>query len=626
MAWSHTQSKLGADGNATLISSYAITFTSVVSSNALVCGVVQFSGGSAVTSVTDDKSNTYTIADAVADIPGASGQTTFYKEGISNNPQTVTVHWASATSNFVRGVISEYAGIATSSAIDGHNGNLSQVSSATFTTPSITTTGNGDLIYSGYSQAASGSLNWTAAGGATIRGNSVSGDSVGVAAEDQLQTTAGAITASITQSAATAENYSSIMAFKIAAATGNPFVSKVIDLPPIGYVYSEWQRWTHIANTNLPKSTILPQPLSVQSDWPNPVSVLRSPDYTWIQRSNVLPTPTILTTTLRTQVTTSNPINYIRLLDYGWSQNLLETTLGNINVPFKQLDWPNPRYITWDRFWAQSPAQTQIQVISEFNWQLVPGPQYLTPSLTSSGLSLTTVVQNPFNQNDWPLPKIYQPLLQTWSQSLNLFYQSEIFPFVQTDYPNPQRITWYKDWSLNLLQNTLQPAFQAPFNQFDWPLPRTHQPIQQFWSESGNVQLPFPTPFFQNIDANTPVIVQPIDATWLQNLSEFLQSNTFPFSQTDWKSPYPVYWYEDYNQNLVVYLPVGIKPFNQSYWPLTGSLQPIDQFYYQALALNLPTPPSPIVILSSGKQLTEQDVLRSWMKAIGNKGRIVRYG
>src|SRR6266853_1728278 len=267
----------------------------------------------------------------------------------------------------------------------------------------------------------------------------------------------------------------------VAAAAGNPFVNNT-DLPPRGFLYSEWQKWTESGLTTLP-------------------------------------TPTVLTQTLR---------------------------IKN--------DCPNPHPVTWYQSWTKNFQQAI-----------------------------------PFNQTDWSLPKTYQPLLQTWSQSLNIFYQSETFPFVQSDYSNPQRIIWYKDWSLNLLETTLAPAFQAPFNQFDWPLPRTYQPIDQFWQN--NLQLlPKPTPFFQNIDSPLLVVSQPIDATWLQNLSEFIQSNTFPFSQTDWKNPYPLYWYQDHNQNLVIYLPVGAKPFSQLDWPLTGSHQLVGGYLqkrlYQALPVN----------------------------------------
>src|SRR5215472_1641026 len=33
------------------------------------------------------------------------------------------------------------------------------------------------------------------------------------------------------------------------------------------------------------------------------------------------------------------------------------------------------------------------------------------------------------------------------------------------------RVEWYQSWELNLLQTTLAPTVQKPFNQTDWPVP-----------------------------------------------------------------------------------------------------------------------------------------------------------
>src|SRR5258708_3456456 len=341
-----------------------------------------------------------------------------------------------------------------------------------------------------------------------------------------------------------------------------PFVSNVTNLPPSGYVYSDWYKWTDDTNTLLPTPTVLTQTLRVQKDWPNPYPV------TWYR---------------------------------SWEEH----TLLPKPTPFLPFDWPNPRPVSWYQSWCVSGNALTAVTQAQFRQNSWPKPQPITwyQSWTRSFQQAI-----PFNQLDWPLPKSNQPLLQTWSQSLNLFYQSETFPFVQTDWPNPQRTVWYQDWRVNLLQGTLTPTFQAPFIQTDWPLPRTYVPIDQFWQN--NLQLlPRPTPFFQNVDFPLPVVSQPIDATWIQNLSEFLQSNTFPFSQTDWKNPYPLYWYRNHNQNLVIYLPVGIQPFNQTDWPLPKTTQPIDQTWLQSLVLNLPEPPPPIVITSAGRWISPEEVI-----------------
>src|SRR6266853_481192 len=414
--------------------------------------------------------------------------------------------------------------------------------------------------------------------------------------------------------------------FKAAAGGAAPFNQE--DWPvPRGYVYSEWYRWVDNGNTTLPTRD-LTKPTN-QSDWPNPRAYPRLVDYTWTEAGNViLPIRDLTKPTFLRDF--PNPYRTIWYRSVEVSGNSLT---GIVQNPFVRTDWPNPPRVSWYQSWTQSFQQTI-----------------------------------PFKQLDWPVPKTSQPLLQTWSQSLNTFYQSETFPFSQQDWPNPQRIVWDRFWSQspaqpvpgtpffqtdwplsrtyqpidqtwfqnnvniltsavlmpfsnllpirtsvipsvytwiqNLLESTLSAPSGTPFFQTDWPLPKTYRPIDQFWTQAGNVQLPFPTPFFQNVDFPLPVISKPIDQTWIQNLAPFFQSNTFPFSQTDRKNPYPIYWYRDHNQNLVINIPVGLKPFNQSDWTLTGSTKPIDQFYYQALVLNLPEPPPPVVPISSGRWIS----------------------
>jgi len=478
-----------------------------------------------------------------------------------------------STNGYVYGV--SFTGSNTSSVASATEGNVS--STGTSTTASVTTSVSipaTDMATAWFIDGGSGFTGSFVNGATQADGGKAVGINQALGANGAAEYYTGA-GSTITASAGLAASdpwAAMIVGIKVAGAAANPFVSHISDLPPRGFVYSEWQKFTDDTNTQLPTPTILTQTLRVQKDFPNPYPV------TWYrswEEQTVLPRPTPF---LPVQLPNLSPVGWYQT----WTQSLLQTTLAPSQTnPFVQKDWPNPRPVIWYQSWTQSFQQAI-----------------------------------PFNQLDWSLPKTNQPLLQTWSQSLNLFFQSETFPFVQSDYPNPQRIVWYKDWSINLLETTLAPAFQAPFNQFDWPLSRTYSPIDQFWYN--NLQLlPRPTPFFQNVDFPLPVVSQPIDQTWLQNLLSFFQSNTFPFSQTDWKNPYPIYWYEDHNQNLVIYLPVGIMPFSQSDWPLTRSSQPIDQFGYQALVLNLPVPPAPPEIISSGRYITEAEVsaeVAQWWK------------
>jgi hypothetical protein len=110
-------------------------------------------------------------------------------------------------------------------------------------------------------------------------------------------------------------------------------------------------------------------------------------------------------------------------------------------------------------------------------------------------------------------------------------------PIRQQDWPPPQRVTWYRDWELSLLQSTLTPAAALPFNQDDWQLPRTPQPINQTW-------------------------------TW--NQVPMLGRDLLPFNQNDWPTPRRIIWYRDWSANLLeTTLAVTQAPVRQQDWPLS---------------------------------------------------------
>ncbi len=350
-----------------------------------------------------------------------------------------------------------------------------------------------------------------------------------------------------------------------------------------------------------------------QFDWPNP---LRTIWYqTWSEAGNVqLPFPTPFVPLDQTNIRANT---WYR----DWSQNLLQTTLVVTGTPFSQGDWPLPRTYPL-------PGQTWILNLQETT---------LAPTL----MPLPPI---------WSVSSTVAPIDQTWIQNLvnSTLSFTAVLPFSQTDWPNAQRITWDRFWS----QSPAQPVPQTPFFQSDWPLPRSYPLPGQTWTV--NLQENTLAPAFFNLPpvwsiTSNPV---PIVQTWVQNLLETTLSSTprpfsqtifssfffssrndysqyytsplsllippgIPFNQTDWKNPYPVYWYRDHNQNLVIYIPTGAVPFSQTDWPLTRSPQPLDQFYYQALVLNLPIPPTPPAIISSGRQISLEEAaseVAQWLK------------
>jgi len=249
--------------------------------------------------------------------------------------------------------------------------------------------------------------------------------------------------------------------------------------------------------------------------------------------------------------------------------------MGTPKAPFQNYDWPNPPGITWYR-----------------NWQEAGNVQLPFPT--------------PFRPFDWPNPKSlywYRDWYQSPAQPIPQT------PFFQSDWPLPKILTWDRFWS----QSPYQPLPQTPFFQSDWPLPRTYSPIQQFWAESGNVQLPFPTPFFQIVDAPLRPVAQPIDQTWIQNLLETFLFVPFPFTQSDWPNPRAA------QQPILIWtnsLPPGVvgvhgTPTSQHDWPLPKTNPPIDQFWFVSTSnLPIPSPPPPPQEFFGSKTWTNEEWTR----------------
>src|SRR5258705_10504098 len=124
MAWSHTQSRLSPDGTGTSDTTLAFSFLAAVSNNGLVVGTVMWGDATITcTGVADDKGNTYTRLNAKSDAAAGVSAVSFYKEGITNGPITITATF-SLTVGFRRMIIGEYAGILTTAAIDGSNAQI----------------------------------------------------------------------------------------------------------------------------------------------------------------------------------------------------------------------------------------------------------------------------------------------------------------------------------------------------------------------------------------------------------------------------------------------------------------------------------------------------------------------
>ena len=261
-----------------------------------------------------------------------------------------------------------------------------------------------------------------------------------------------------------------------------------------------------------------------------------------------------------------------------------------------------------------------------------------------SQLPLVTVVQNPFNQTDWPLPAPAAQIDRSW---VNQRTPANIPPPVrptntQYDWPLPtqpfrQDQTWIRyrippptipfnqySWPLPPGQvpprpdstwiefgNNFPPLLnvQKPFNQTDWPVP-TPQPYPAWlytWTDGPPTPGSIPPPVMGKNQYNWPLPIPPFrpDFTWAEAGNNFPPLLTqSPFNQYNWPlptpNPRPDAFYSFFN--ILLEKPtVTILPFNQYDWPLPVPPFRIDQGYILEVPLLTPVPPPPIIPQGGGK-------------------------
>jgi hypothetical protein len=220
MSISHVQGAQGPTPSSTGVSSVAATFGSAVTSGDLVCGIV-YSGNANITnltSITDNKSNTYTIAQKIYDSTQNGFMALFYLADITNGPTTVTANLVAGT-EYVSIIIDEFSGVSTNSPLDQSNiavfGSVNNVT--TVSSDSSTTTQNGELIYGGFCNDGGGVTGdtFTSGGGFTLlEGQTANTASCTVY---QVQSNAGAVAASFnwTPSSSLAGYIAGLMTFKV---------------------------------------------------------------------------------------------------------------------------------------------------------------------------------------------------------------------------------------------------------------------------------------------------------------------------------------------------------------------------------------------------------------------------
>lgn len=151
MAFARVQGNSAVDDSATTTMSVTI---SAVGSGNFICGGVTFDGGGpTLTSVTDDKGNTYNAETTVIDTLNGQAFAPFSRNNITNGPVTITANFSSPVS-FKKILVDEFSGGSTASTDErdgsAHGGQfqiLPGTATDGITSGTFTTATNGDLLY-----------------------------------------------------------------------------------------------------------------------------------------------------------------------------------------------------------------------------------------------------------------------------------------------------------------------------------------------------------------------------------------------------------------------------------------------------------------------------------------------
>ncbi|HMH95641.1 MAG TPA: hypothetical protein VK577_03560 [Bradyrhizobium sp.] len=205
--------------------SLGVTLGAAVGSGNSVCGWVSWgqNGTTNLSSVTDDKGNTYTISDRLADAVNAQAGAMFFLGNITNAPTVITANF-SPSQSFLQIGADEYSGVlAATNSSDGHHVAAAVQTGSTATdflsSGNFTTAVNGDLIYGVTIDTSNATLASTGTG-YTQRQTNI--NQVDTTSEDKVQSTAGSVAATFTTSNAGSRYITFAVAIQPAAAGGTP--------------------------------------------------------------------------------------------------------------------------------------------------------------------------------------------------------------------------------------------------------------------------------------------------------------------------------------------------------------------------------------------------------------------
>jgi hypothetical protein len=321
----------------------------------------------------------------------------------------------------------------------------------------------------------------------------------------------------------------------------------------------------------------------------------------------------------------------------------LTLTLASMVRPFKQTEWPLPRFEPRFGSWTQNLLQSTLSapaaevdtthLILPFDWGTPDGPEYPASLRSWFGVKVpvVAVVAAPFNQEDWPTPRGYEYALPLRTWTLNL-QQGTLrpFPIGEQVYARPELTaaqllrSWAWTYNLNLIGQDLLPpgkdlfdlpvprdyplqlrtwtgvkvplvVVALPFNQTDWQLPRAPLLPQRSWTWSYNLNLigQDRLPAGEQIYDAPVGPIQPLRVwQWSYNLN-LIGQDRLPvgdelFDLTPFGYIHPTQlrsWIAFVNLALVT--PPAPRPFSQIDWPLPRAPQQPALSYTWSYNLNL---------------------------------------
>ncbi|SRR6266851_5836261 len=215
------------DGGTNSATTIVIALAATAASGSTIVGIISCDAGATLSSVTDDKSNTYNLETTLVDTVDNQRVQCFSLSNITNGPQTITANLSSSV-QARSGLIEAWTGAlaAADARSTGGRGGQYQGSVGTganaITSTAFTPADNGCLIWGATADTSAVASTVSAGTGFTLGTNNsaTAGVTAALTSENQTQTTAASIAATFTQTATT-QRCASMISFKPAAGAGD---------------------------------------------------------------------------------------------------------------------------------------------------------------------------------------------------------------------------------------------------------------------------------------------------------------------------------------------------------------------------------------------------------------------